>query len=309
MRHNALRRALPSPIFGAAAAVGGLFGVAWYICEQVNPTRERTYLDTYFFTPWELDVPYEVIRLHTSDGMQLCGWWMPRPDTKAVVIGCHGHTGAKDDLLGIGGGLWRAGYNVLLFDMRGRGESPPWPNTLGGYEVNDLLAAVVYARERVAGARIGLVGFSMGAALALLAAAREPSIAAVIADCPFTSAADVMADHVRRYMPLGSAPVLAAAEALIAQRYGYWLRDVCPLAAAERLAPCALLLIHSTEDTMVPISHGHKIFAAAGQPKELWIHEGSEHCGAYFADRAVYVERAAAFFAKHLTHETAQTSC
>jgi fermentation-respiration switch protein FrsA (DUF1100 family) len=226
-----------------------------------------------------------------------------------VVIGCHGHTGAKDDLLGIGTGLWRAGYNVLLFDMRGRGESPVAPNTLGGYEVTDLLAAVLYARERVAGARIGLVGFSMGASLALIAAAREPSIAAVIADCPFTSAADVVADHVRRYMPWGSAPVLVATEALIAQRYGYRLSDVCPLAAAEHLAPCALLLIHSTEDTMVPISHAHKIFAAAGQPKELWIHEGSEHCGAYFADRATYVERAAAFFAAHLAAEPAQAPC
>jgi fermentation-respiration switch protein FrsA (DUF1100 family) len=309
MKQHIVRRALPNPIFSAAAAVGGLFGVAWYICEQVNPTRERTYLDTYFFTPWELDVPYEVIVLHTSDGLQLCGWWMPRPDTPGVVIGCHGHTGEKDDLLGIGSGLWRAGYNVLLFDMRGRGESPPWPNTLGGYEVTDLLAAVVYARQRIEGAQIGLVGFSMGASLALLAAAREPSIRAVIADCPFTSAADVVADHVRRYLPRGGAPIVAAADVLIAQRYGYRLRDVCPLAAIERLAPCALLLIHSTEDTMVPLSHAHKLFAAAGHPKELWLHEGSEHCGAYFADRAAYVERAAAFFAKHLAPETAQAPC
>jgi fermentation-respiration switch protein FrsA (DUF1100 family) len=304
-----MRRVLPNPIFGAAAAVGGLFGVAWYICEQVNPTRERTYLDTYFFTPWELDVPYEVIVLHTPDGWRLCGWWMPRPETSRVVIGCHGHTGSKDDLLGIGTGLWRAGYNVLLFDMRGRGESPPCTNTLGGHEVTDLLAAIAYARERVAGARIGLVGFSMGASLALLAAARDDSVAAVIADCPFTSAADVVADHVRRYLPWGSAPVLAAAEALIAQRYGYRLSDVCPLAAVERIAPRALLLVHSTEDTMVSLAHAHKIFAAAGQPKELWIHEGSEHCGAYFADRATYVERAAAFFAKHLTPETTTAPC
>ncbi len=309
MRDHIVRRVLPHPIFGAAAAVGGLFGVAWYICEQVNPTRKRTYLDTYFFTPWELDVPYEAIVLHTPDGWRLCGWWMPRPETARVVIGCHGHTGAKDDLLGIGTGLWRAGYNVLLFDMRGRGESPPCTNTLGGHEVTDLLTAIAYARERIEGARIGLVGFSMGASLALLAAARDASVAAVIADCPFTSAADVVADHVRRYLPWGSAPVLAATEALIAQRYGYRLSDVCPLAAVERIAPRALLLVHSTEDTMVSLAHAHKIFAAAGQPKELWIHEGSEHCGAYFADRATYVERAAAFFAKHLTPETTPAPC
>jgi alpha-beta hydrolase superfamily lysophospholipase len=289
--------------------MGSLLGAAWYICDQVNPVRERTYLDTYFFTPWELDVPYEVITLQTADGLELCGWWMPRPGVSGVVIGCHGHTGAKDDLLGIGTGMWRAGYNVLLFDMRGRGESPPWPNTLAGYEEADVRAAVAYARERVAGARIGLLGFSMGASLALLAGAEEPDVVAVLADSPFTSAADVVTAHVRRYLPLGSGVVMAAAEALIAQRYGYWLSQVRPLDAASRLAPRSLLLIHSTEDTMTPLAHAHSIFAAAAQPKELWIHEGTEHCGAYFADRVTYVERAAAFFAPHLAADPAQSLC
>lgn len=291
---------LPLILSAAAGAVGGALGVAWYVSSRINPSPRRTYFDTYTFTPWELGVPYETVTLTAPDGLKLSGWWLPRPDVASVVIGCHGHTGSKADLLGIGTGAWRAGHNVLLFDFRGRGDSDPWPNTLVSREVEDLLTAVAYVRQRIPAARIGAVGFSMGAAVAILAAAQEPAISVLVADSSFATATEVIANGLRQVLRIPADPLLTLADALIERQHGYRLSRVRPVDVVGGLAPRPLLIIHGSADTLIPVSHAHQLFAAAGQPKELWLCEEAEHCGAYFADRTAYVARVTAFFDQYL---------
>ncbi|MCU0494521.1 MAG: lysophospholipase [Chloroflexaceae bacterium] len=284
----------------ALGAVGSALGAAWYVSRRVNPVPRRTYIDTYTFTPWEQGVPFERITLQTPDGLKLAAWWLPRPESQSVVIGCHGHTGGKHDLLGIGTGCWRAGHNVLLFDFRGRGESDNWPNTLISREVEDLKTALAYARKRQPQARIGVVGFSMGAAVAILTAADEPSFSAVVADSPFATATEVVAGGVRAVLRIPADPLIALTDLLVERSHGYRLSRVRPVDVVSRLAPRPLFLIHGTADTLIPVSHAHQLFAAASQPKELWLYDGAEHCGAYFADRETYVARVTAFFQQYL---------
>src|SRR5207248_1496142 len=109
------------------------------------------------------------------------------------------HRGSKPDMLGIGSYLWRAGNNVLLFDFRGCGESDPSPISLAHHEVNDARAAVQFVRARIPEARIGMLGFSMGAAVTILVAAADTGVRAVVADSSFTSIRDVVAHHMRRH--------------------------------------------------------------------------------------------------------------
>jgi hypothetical protein len=54
---------------------------------------------------------------------------------------------------------------------------------------------------------------------------------------------------------------------------------------------------------MIAVAHAHRMFAAANEPKELWLYEGVDHCGAYFADRSGYVERVHRFFEQALRTE------
>ena len=284
----------------ALGAIGGMASIAWYASNRVNPNHQPTYMDKYTFTPWELGVPFEDVTLITDDGLTLRAWWLPRPESRRTVVIAHGHGGGKHDMLGIGSGLWRAGNNVLVFDFRGRGESDAWPHTLAHREVDDMLLALRYAKERVPDIQLGAMGFSMGAAVTLLAAAREPAVRAVCADSPFASAADVVSNGIRALYHIPPAPILAAADLTIAARYGYRITRVRPIDAAAQLAPRPLLLIHGTGDTLIPVSQAHQIFEAAREPKELWLVEGVEHCGAYFADRREYVRRVAAFFDQYL---------
>ena len=72
--------------------------------------------------------------------------------------------------------------------------------------------------------------------------------------------------------------------------------------APRQPAPDAvpIVLIHGSADTLIPVSHAHAFYAAAREPKERWIVAGVDHCGAYFHDRAGYIERVSTFFAHHL---------
>jgi fermentation-respiration switch protein FrsA (DUF1100 family) len=150
----------------------------------------------------------------------------------------------------------------------------------------------------------------MGAAVALMVAAREPGVCAVIADSPFTSQQDIVRYRLRRAArgaatpftrPLGDAIVWLANRRLRV-RHGFDFDEVQPLRDVSQLTR-PLLLIHGAADREVPIEHSHRIAGAAreaGVPLETWFLPTATHCEAYFLDRPTYCRRAADFFRQHL---------
>jgi dipeptidyl aminopeptidase/acylaminoacyl peptidase len=283
----------------AGGALAGALGIAAYTARELNGPQRRTWRDNYTFSPWEVQVPHEPVSFATADGVTLRGWWFPRPESDQVVIASTGHKGVKTDMLGISSGLWRAGNNVLIFDFRGCGESDLVQLSIGYHEQRDLQAAARFAHDRIKGAHLGLIGYSMGAAVSLLVAAGDPDIRAVVADSSYATLTDVIAAaYRRRWLP--ASPFLAVSDRYNGWRYGYRFRELRPLDSVGRIAPRPLLIIHGTRDAVTPLDHAYQLYAAAGEPKELWIAEGAHHCGAYFIDRQGYVARVAEFFARGL---------
>jgi uncharacterized protein len=280
--------------FGVAALTGVL-GVAAYTGRSLNTPRRHTWQDGYTFSPFEMQVPYEPVSFVTEDGVTIRGWWLPRAGSNRVVVACTGHRGAKHELLGIASGLWRAGDNVLLFDFRGCGESDAAPLSAGHNELPDARAAVRFAQERLPEGQIGLLGYSMGGAVAILVAATDPSVRAVVADSSYAAISDVIANAYRRRR-LPAQPFLAVGDRYNGWRYGYRYAALRPVDAVGRLAPRPLLLIHGAADELTPVAHAQELYAAAGEPKGLWIVPDAPHCCAYFADREAYAARVAAFF-------------
>lgn len=283
--------------FGAAGVLAGAAAVA---TARLNFRTPHNYMSDYTFSPFETNIEgYEEVQFRTADGLTLYGWWLPRPDSQRVVIGLPGHRSVKSDLLGIGSALWRAGNNVLLFDWRSRGQSDIAQHSLAYYELRDAEAALSYAKQRMPDGKVGLIGYSMGASVSILLAARAPEIQAVVADSPFTGISEVVAHGVARYH-LPTRAVVSLADALTGWRYGYRFGAVRPIEAVAAVSPRPLLLIHGSADSLIPVSHAHELFHVARDPKELWIIPDVEHCGGYFADRRAYVERMVAFFDKNL---------
>jgi uncharacterized protein len=108
------------------------------------------------------------------------------------VIAIHGHRGARHHCVGIGAALWRKGANVLLFDHRGRGTSEGDLMSLDYYEVFVALTAIGYSLSRAPEVPLGPIGYSMGAAVAVMAAARDERVRAIVADSPFASERDLV---------------------------------------------------------------------------------------------------------------------
>ena len=281
--------ALGAPVAGASLATVA----AWVTARRITAPGPR---DKKFVTPWELGIPYEEVSFPTEDGLLLHGWWLPAAEAKRNVIALHGHRGARHHCVGIGAAMWRRGANVLLFDHRGRGSSEGELMSLGHFETADASAAVGYALSRAPGLPLGLIGYSMGAAVALLSAARDERVGAVVADSPFASERKLVRALLRRQAGPLHRPIVALSERLLPYDPG----EVDPLSQVAKIAPRACLFIHGLLDQTCDPNDSVRLYAEAGEPKELWLLEGAGHCDAYFLDREAYCERVAAFFEGYL---------
>jgi len=248
-----------------------------------------------------------------TDGTPLRGWLVPS-DGPAAVILLHGlHSNAWDcqtpDLVRA---YARAGFRVLLLDLRGHGASGGQHAGLGLLERGDVQAAMdVLVREKVAPGRIGVHGTSYGAAVALLAAAELGAIGAVIADSSFTSVRDAIGAELARRtgLPAGLAGVLMPGLRLLTRlTEGVEVDDAAPVEAMGRIAPRPVLLIHGTADAVIPYEQAERL-QAAGPSAVLWPLRGAAHtqgvrlvpdCGRPAPTRELFLRRVVGFLAHHL---------
>lgn len=286
----------------AALGVGALsyLGGGLFVCWRLNrfPARMRK---QFTMSPWELQVSAETLRLRTRDGIELEAWFMPPAQRGApLVVALHGYRGERSELLGIGSSLWRRGYGVLLLDFRGRGASGRQRISMGAWEVNDLLAALEWVRRTMPGAPVGLLGYSMGAAVALMEGGRHAEVRAIVADCAYSSQAGVVSYGVKRLTRLRGDFILPVA-ALFHRGYRRpAFEQVIPIAHAREWSGKALFFIGAERDQTVDPGDTRRLFEAAPEPKVLWMPRGASHCGAYFQDRERYCRLVGQFFENYL---------
>jgi dipeptidyl aminopeptidase/acylaminoacyl peptidase len=257
-------------------------------------------LDDFTFTPFEFQADYEEVELVTADGVNFGAWHFRQPGSPQTVIVSGGHKGQRQGSLGIANALWRKGFNVILYSYRGMPGSDRAPITFGIKEVLELQAVIAFARKRIANARIGLLGHSMGAVVSLLGAAGEPGVEALVLDSPFSNLQTLMVERVRRATKLPGTPFVWLAGLMFWMRTRSWISECSPRDILSSLEPRPLFFIHGGADDITPVQHSRRLYDAYRGPREIWIVQGAPHTGAYFADRPLYVERVAGFFARHL---------
>jgi alpha-beta hydrolase superfamily lysophospholipase len=300
--------------FAIAAGVGlGLLALAiglwvllgWFGAWRINRPPSSRPDANFAFTPWELDLEFSPVHFKTADDVRLHGWFLPQPGRRRVIIVMHGYRGHKAQLLGISSYLWRAGFNVLLFDFRGRGTSDRANISMGLWEQEDLKAALDVVDQQVPRAAIGLLGYSMGGVVALMGG-DDPRVGAIAVDSAFASQR-TMLEHVarqesRQYLRgwFDGRVFLSAVE--------WWHRRwgkppfsaIAPEAVMPQLTDKPVLVIHGSQDALVPREHAERLISIAPEKHEAWFVKGAHHCGAYFTDRPAYSARVAAFFNRHL---------
>src|SRR6202171_6512962 len=163
-------------------------------------------LDDFTFTPFEFQADSEEVELATADGVSFGAWHFRQPGSPQTVIVSGGHKGQRQGTLGISAALWRKGFNVILYSYRGMPGSDRAPITFGIKEVLELQAVIAFARKRIPNARIGLLGYSMGAVVSMLGAAGEPGVQALVLDSPFSDLRASLIENVRRASKLPGSP-------------------------------------------------------------------------------------------------------
>ncbi len=291
-----LETAIILTIAGAAVVL-----ISYILAWRITRPGAHTYWDEYTFLPSDMGAPFETVHFAAPDGLRLAGWLMTHAHASATVVMASGYRDRKTSLLPIAAGLWKQGFNVFLFDFRNEGDSQmDSAQTMGWRERQDMTAALDEAARRVPGTRIGVLGWSMGAAVSILVAANDQRIAAVVADSAYAVQTHAIAHNFQQALPLPAFPFVPLAELFVLARARYRPSRVRPEDAIGQIAPRPILIIHGEEDDMCPIDDAHRLFARAGEPKQLWLLPKARHVGAYFADPDAYITRVGAFFRQSL---------
>jgi hypothetical protein len=236
-----------------------------------------------------LGAAHEDVKLHTSDGLTLDGWYVPSRNRAAVIV-FPGRSGAQRQARM----LARHGYGVLLYDRRGEGRSEGDPDSWGWDFDKDIRAGLDFLERRadVDPTRIGGLGLSVGAEMLLQTAAQTTDLAAVVSD---GAGARTMSEEVDDV----SGPLDKVGAAL-----SYGVRDLTNavlhdrrppanlLTLVPKIAPRPVFFIHAGADEA-----GHRTpayFRAAGEPKQIWEARGG-HTQGVVKDAREYERRVIRF--------------
>ncbi len=208
----------------------------------------------------------EDLELTTRDGGRIHAWWTApagwAPSDGAMLY-CHGNAGnvsARGEHLAV----WQArmGTAVLIFDYPGYGRSGGRPSEAGCYAAADAAHDWLTAPGRVSAGRVIVLGRSLGAGVAVDLARRRP-VRALVLYSPFISFPD-LAQEKCRWLPT---------RRLVRNRFD----NLGKIGGVRD----PVFIAHGTADTLVPVHHGERLYAAARGPKHFLPLPGRGHNGGF----------------------------
>ncbi len=223
-------------------------------------------------TPARVGLDYQAVSVKTEDGLMLDGWLLPgKAPVKGTVVFLHGNAQNISYHLASVHWLPAEHYNVFLYDYRGFGRSQgraTIANTIDDY------AAVMRQLESIVSPeaqRYIVFGQSLGGAIAIAAVAKYKDqfpVRAVVADSAFAGFRMIAREK------LHEVTLTRPFSNMLAHTFS---ADPDLLQAVKTLSPTPLLLLHGADDRIVPPHHSRLLFAAARQPKQLWLEPEAGH--------------------------------
>jgi fermentation-respiration switch protein FrsA (DUF1100 family) len=217
-------------------------------------------------TPDVLGLRYENVQFASADGTRLSGWFLPAEnrsspkEAKGTVVHFHGNAQNMSAHWRFVAWLPKQGYNVLVFDYRGYGQSEGKPEPKGVFEDSNAALNYVRARSDIDPERLFVFGQSLGGtnAIAVVGAGNRAGVKAAAIESTFYSYSSIANDKLR------------GAGLLVSDEY----------AASKYVAavsPIPLLFIHGTADQVIPFAHSRRLLADAREPKRLVEVPGAGH--------------------------------
>lgn len=212
-------------------------------------------------TPASDNLAYENLAFRSSDGVGLSAWYIPSEASRGSVIICHGNARNMSSDLDAVKMFHEFGYHVLIMDYRGYGKSEGSPNEQGTYRDAQAAWDLLVHSKRESPDRIVICGRSLGAAIAVDLASKNPP-EALILEAAFTSLPDA-AQGLYPYFPVK-----------LFSKYHYDTLD-----KLKRIR-CPVLIVHSRDDELIPFHHAQRLYEAVAGKKDF-IEIGGQHKGGY----------------------------
>lgn len=251
-------------------------------------------------TPAEMDLPYEDVQLTTSDGIPLAGWYIPSRNG-AAIIALHGFNGNRAHVLPHAKILHQAGYGVLLFDLRAQGESGGKVYHFGWAGDLDVAPAIAFLQTRpeVNAKRIGIIGLSSGGMTTLNAAAKLPSLRAVIVDGVEANRMEdlfnPMPPSYKKYWFMAPMPWMTDRATML---FSSMYHPQSMQSLLEAISPRPVLFIASGAES--EIFQARKFVTANPQHVSLWEIPEAKHIEGIFILPEEYADRLLSFYEDNL---------
>jgi fermentation-respiration switch protein FrsA (DUF1100 family) len=281
-------------------------GAAIWLGEQTVHLHRKPVPNTDGFQSMIASIPHQPIAdvsVKSFDGATLRGWFVePSPWKGESVLLLHGLGDNRAGVTGYAAMLLNAGYAVLLPDSRAHGLSAGDLATYGVLERGDVHEWLRWLQERSNGCEY-LFGESMGAAIALQAAARNDTVCAAAVESSFASFREIAYGRVSQWtgLSLGASrvvgrPVIDLALLYVRVRYGVDLTNASPeRALGESSAP--ILIIADKQDHNIPTRQATMLLQYAKPADSLWLVPGADHCGASTVAHQEFQNRVLQWFA------------
>ncbi|MFC0271484.1 alpha/beta hydrolase [Metabacillus herbersteinensis] len=236
------------------------------------------------------------VSVSSQFGYDIKGYLVAPHPTKRYIIICHGVTVNRVNSVKYMNLFIRKGWNVLIYDHRGHGESGGRTTSYGFYEKFDLQSVVDWLKHHVGeDLTLGIHGESMGAVTTLLYGGMvEDGADFYIADCPFSDLETQLLYRLKVEFGIPSFLVLPIARSFLKLRDRYSMKDVSPIAVVDQIKN-PILFIHSKNDDYILSTMSEQLFEKKKGSKKIYLAEKGSHAMSYTENREQYEQIIAEF--------------
>ncbi len=240
----------------------------------------------------------------SNGGLKLDAWYVPAAvKTNKTVIVVHGFRQDKSAMRMYGELFHQLGYNVLIPDNRGAGDSQGQFISYGYYDKTDVIAWANLLTKENPQSSITLYGLSMGAATVMMASGQSnlpSSVKNIIEDCGYSNVWDEITYQGWSGYHVPAFPIVYGVSLENKIRQGWFFQDASSLTALAK-DKLPILFIHGSKDTYVPTSMVYQNYDAVkkGTPKALLVVKGAAHAKSFETNPSLYRKTVADFMEKY----------
>ncbi len=259
--------------------------------DKSNPFNAKgTIFDKEAETAWVDAHAHTQEGITSFDGLKLKAmlFMVPQP-THRYAIMVHGYTSRGKWLVGFGQHYYDKGWNVLLPDLRGAGDSEGKSIGMGWFDRLDVIGWINFLLKKDPEAEIVLHGLSMGSATVLMVSGEKlpANVKCIISDCGYDNVRNCVMPELKRRLKIPT-PILYPFCTLVTRlRAGWWLGDADTVRQVKK-SVTPTLFIHGGNDIYVPTEMVYKLYEACSAPKNLLVVKDASHAQSAVADPELY---------------------